>query len=354
MTAIIRIEDREIGPGRPCFIIAEAGVNHNGDLDRAKQLVEAAFEAGADAVKFQAFRAERLISAQAPKAEYQLRTTDTAQSQLEMIRSLELGRPEHAALMEFCADRGITFLSSPFEEGSADWLNEIGVAAFKIPSGEIINLPFLRHVARMGKPMIVSTGMSSMQEVEAAVSAIREAGENADYGGLVLLQCVSNYPADPKDVNLRAMETMARAFEVGVGYSDHIAGNEVAFAAVALGACVIEKHFTLDRTLVGPDHQASLEPSELKDLVDGIRNVEAAMGTGVKEAAASEQNTADVARKSIVVSGKIAAGTTLTEEMLTLKRPGTGLSPSKLGDVVGRKTRVDLEADSMLKMEQLE
>jgi len=240
-------------------------------------------------------------------------------------------------------------MSTPFDEESADFLADLGVAVFKIPSGEITNLPFLRHVACRGKPMIVSTGMSYLGEVETAVRTIEEAG-NYDF---VLLHCVSNYPADPADVNLRAMQTMATAFGVPVGYSDHTLGIEVAIAAVALGACVIEKHFTLDRSLPGPDHRASLEPDELAVLVRGIRTVEAALGQGRKEPAASEANTAAVARRSLVAARDIPAGTVLTEEMLAIKRPGTGLPPAMLGHTLGRRTRVNMPAGTIIDLGML-
>ncbi len=345
----VQIGDREVGPGQPCFIVAEAGVNHNGQIELAEQLVDIAIEAGADAVKFQTFKAERVVSACAPKADYQLRTTDAAESQLDMLRGLELSADDHRTLMARCAERNILFLSSAFDESSADLLNELGVAAFKIPSGEITNLPFLDHIARMGKPMIVSTGMSTLGEVETGVKTFQDAGNN----DLVLLHCVSNYPADPADVNLRAMATMATAFSVPTGYSDHMAGIEVALAAVAMGACVIEKHFTTDRNLVGPDHEASVQPDELKALVRGVRIVESALGDGCKTPAASEANTAAVARKSLVAAQDVSAGTTLTDELVAVKRPGTGLPPSMLQYVLGRSTQVDLAADTIIDLGML-
>ena len=320
------IAGRKVGPGHPCFIIAEAGVNHNGDLDLARQLVDAAVRTGADAVKFQTFQADRLVTSDAPKAEYQKETTGTTESQWEMLRRLELSAEAHRELMRYCQDKGILFMSSPFDELSADLLEELNVAVFKIPSGEITNLPFLSHIARKGKPMIVSTGMSYLSEVEAAVHAI-EAANNRNY---VLLQCTSNYPADPADANLSAMGTMARAFGAPVGYSDHTPGIEVPLAAVALGACVVEKHLTLDRGLPGPDHRSSLEPEEFSSMVRGIHSVEAALGHGRKEPAASESNTASVARKSLVAAQDIPAGAVLTEELIGVKRPGTGLSPATI------------------------
>ena len=345
----MEIAGRLIGAGQPCFIIAEAGVNHNGDLALAKRLVDAAVSAGADAVKFQTFKAERLASASAPKATYQLQTTDRRESQLEMLRRLELSEAAHRELMGYCAAKGILFLSTPFEEASADLLERLGVCAFKMPSGELTNLPFLAHVARKGKPMIVSTGMSTLVEVEQAVQAIRKAQNDQ----VVLLHCVSDYPADPSDANLRAMHTMAEAFNVPVGYSDHTLGLEVALAAVALGARVIEKHFTLDRTLPGPDHRASLKPDELCRLVQGVRTVEAALGDGRKAPVPREANTAAVARKSLVAATHIPSGTRLTNHLLSLKRPGTGLPPSMMAQIIGRIAVHDIPAETVLTMEMV-
>jgi N,N'-diacetyllegionaminate synthase len=345
----IEFADKKIGTGQPCFVIAEAGVNHNGDLALAKRLVDAASAAKADAVKFQTFRSEKLASALAVKASYQVETTGADESQLQMLKRLELSPDSHCELIAHCRRQGILFLSSPFDEDSTDFLETLEVPAFKIPSGEIVNVPFLRHVARKGKPIILSTGMSTLGEVETAVKTIRGAGNQE----LVLLQCVSNYPAAVADVNLRAMETMAKAFQVPVGYSDHVLGNEVAFAAVALGACVVEKHFTLDRTLPGPDHRASLEPNELAALVQGIRTVEAALGDGCKRPAASEANTAAVARKSLVAARDIAANTVLSMDMIAVKRPGTGMPPSMLDFVLSRRLRRDVAKDSLLTLEDL-
>lgn len=345
----IDIAGRKVGAGQPCFIIAEAGVNHNGEIEMARRLIDVAVRAGADAVKFQTFKAERLVTPDAPKAEYQSRTTDPGETHFDMIRRLELPRQMHLELMDHCREQGILFLSSPFDEESADLLDDLGVAAFKIPSGEITNLPFLAHVASLGKPMIVSTGMSHLGEVEAAVRTIVAASNN-DY---VILHCVSNYPADPADVNLRAMHTMAAAFGAPVGYSDHTLGVEIPIAAVALGARVIEKHFTLDRNLPGPDHLASLEPEELAAMVRGIRTVEASLGHGRKVPAASEANTAAVARKSLVAAQDIPPGTTLTEEMVAVKRPGTGLPPAMRPYIVGRSARTTIEAGALLRLEML-
>ena len=349
MMEAISVAGRKIGPGDPCFIIAEAGVNHNGSTETARKLVDVAVEAGADAVKFQTFKAERLAAPHAPKAYYQVRTTGTEESQLQMLTRLELSSDDHRRLMAYCDDKGILFMSSPFDEESADLLAELGVSVYKVPSGEITNVPYLIHLARKGKPLIVSTGMAYLSEVETAVRTIREAGNDE----FVLLHCVSNYPADPADVNLKAMQTMSTAFSAPVGYSDHTIGIEVAVAAVALGACIIEKHFTLDRRLPGPDHPASLEPDELVALVRGIRTVEAALGHGRKEPALSEANTANVARKSLVAARDIPAGATLTEEHIAVKRPGTGLPPSIRPYLTGRTTRVSIPAGALLTLEML-
>jgi N-acetylneuraminate synthase len=347
---LLELAGRRIGPGAPCFVIAEAGVNHNGSLDLARQLVDAAHAAGADAVKFQTFKAERLVTAAAPKADYQQARTGVAESQLDMLRRLELSEADHRALLAHCQARGIQFISTPFDEASADLLAALDVPLFKIPSGEITNLPYLAHLARLGRPMVVSTGMSCLAEVEAAVRTIEANG----HPPLALLHCVSNYPAAPRDVNLRAMTTLAVAFGVPVGYSDHTPGNEVTLAAVALGACVIEKHLTLDRTLPGPDHAASLEPDEFATAVRGIRTVEAALGNGRKEPAASEANTAAIARKSIVAARDISAGETLDARALTIMRPGTGLPAAMLSQVMGRRTRRPLAAGSLITLAALE
>ncbi len=345
MVKAIGIAGRQVGTGHPCFIIAEAGVNHNGEIETALRLIDAAAEAGADAVKFQTFKADRLATQDAPKAEYQHATTDDAETQFDMLRRLELSPEFHRTLREHCRRRGICFLSTPFDEDSADFLEELGVPAFKIPSGEITNLPFLAHVARKGRPMIVSTGMSTLEEVAAAVHTIEGAGND----DLVLLHCVSNYPARPADANLRAMRTMEEAFRMPVGYSDHTMGTEVALAAVALGACVIEKHLTLDRSLPGPDHRASMEPEDLRRLVRGVRVVEQALGHGRKEPASSEAEIAKVARKSLVAVRDISAGSRLTDDMLGARRPGNGLSPPMRSLFLGRRAKQDIQAGTLLR-----
>lgn len=343
------INAARIGRGQPCYVIAEAGVNHNGDRAVAQQLVDVAVAAGADAVKFQTFRAELLASRHAPKAKYQLETTDPSESQIAMLRKLELKDEEYRELRDYCAKRGITFLSTPFDETTADFLDSLDVPAFKIPSGEITNIPYLRHVAAKRKPMIVSTGMSHLGEVESAICAIEDVGNIP----LALLHCTSNYPAPMHEVNLRAMRTMERAFGYSVGYSDHTVGIEISIAAAAMGACIIEKHFTLDRTMNGPDHRASLEPNELAAMVAAIRNVSTALGDGRKQPAASENATAAVARKSIVAARDIPVGAVIREEMLAIRRPGSGLPPSMLEYVVGRTSRIAITEGELLSFENV-
>lgn len=350
MVKALRVAGRRIGPGHPCFVIGEAGVNHDGRERRALQLVDAGARAGVDAVKFQTFRAEALAASTAPQAAYQRRNSGRAESQLAMLRRLELDAGQHRRLKERCRRRGVVFLSTPFEEESADFLERLGVPAFKVPSGELTNLPFLRHLARKRLPLIVSTGMATLDEVGAAVEAVRSAG-NRD---LVLLQCVSNYPADPRDVNLRAMATLSKTFRALVGYSDHTLGNEVALAAVALGACVLEKHFTLDRTLPGPDHKASLEPAELAALVRGVRTVESSLGNGLKAPARSERATALVARKSLAAAVDLPKGTRLREDVLCRLRPGSGFAPSRLRELIGRRLRRDVPQGALLREADLE
>jgi N,N'-diacetyllegionaminate synthase len=341
--------DRKVGSGYPCFIIAEAGVNHNGDIRLAHQLVDVAVEAKADAVKFQTFKTEMVVSLEAPQATYQARNTGIIESQMDMVRKLELPFSAFRQLQSYCSSKGIMFLSTPFDYESADFLRGLAVPSIKIASGEITNLPFLDYVARMGIPLILSTGMSTLAEVSEAVGIIRTAAND----NLVLLHCVSNYPALSSSVNLRAMQTMAESFSVPVGYSDHTAGTEIAFAAVALGACILEKHFTLDRNLPGPDHRASLEPSELAAMVRGIRSVEAALGDGNKRPALEEQNTSVVARRSLASACFIQAETVLTEDMIAILRPGSGLAPALRHQLYGRRAKHDIPAGSLLALNML-
>ncbi len=345
--SILKIADRELGAGKPCFIIAEAGVNHNGNLDTARQMVQVAARAGADAIKFQTFKTEKLTTVHAPKAAYQAATMDGNGNQFEMLRKLELSEADFLALFDECRKQDILFLSTPFDEDSANFLATLNMEAFKISSGDVTNLPFLAHVARKGKTMILSTGMSYLNEVDLAVRSIQSAGNH----DLVLLHCTSNYPADPADVNLRAMVTLGRAFQVPVGFSDHTMGIEIPLAAVAMGASVIEKHFTLDRSHPGPDHQASLEPAELEALVKGVRKVEASLGHGRKEPVESEANTAAVARKSIVARVDIPAGTILNDTHFIMMRPGTGLPSVMLQYTIGRTARVNIPAGTLISFE---
>lgn len=346
----IQIGNHLVGTGMPVFVIAEAGVNHNGDVMLAKELIDIAAAAGANAVKFQTYSTDKLVSAEAPKAEYQKRNADEDESQAEMLRRLELKRSDYEELVSRCLERGIVFLSTPFDEDAVDFLDALGTPAFKLGSGDLTNLPLLEHVAIKGKPAILSTGMSDLEEVREAVKMMQKFGCTS----LILLQCVSNYPADAADVNLKAMSTMANEFSLPVGYSDHTEGIEVALAAAALGACVIEKHFTLSKTLPGPDHRASLEPSELKAMIAGIRKVEAALGTGEKTRTASEENTAQVARRSLTAARDISAGTQLTRDMIAIQRPGTGLSPARISSVVGRRLRIDVKTGSQLSFDMLD
>jgi len=344
------VQGREIGPSQSCFVIAELGVNHNGSLDLALQLVDAAVGAGADAVKFQTFKAERLVMSSAPKARYQLQTTDKEETQMQMLSKLELSRDAHLKLQDYCRQKKILFLSTPFDEESADFLNEIGIPAFKVSSGDLNNWPFLIHVAKKGKPLLLSTGMSDLEEVKKASEAIFKTGNSQ----LVLLHCVSNYPADPADVNLKALRTLMDSTGLSVGYSDHTAGIEISLGAVALGACVIEKHFTLSRAMPGPDHKASLEPRDFAALTAGIRSIEKALGSGIKAPAASEQENRRIVRKSLVAACDIVVGAALNQAMLIALRPGDGISPSELENVLTRKTKKSLKRGDQISWEHLE
>jgi N,N'-diacetyllegionaminate synthase len=334
----MHIGRRQIGDGRPCYVIAEAGVNHNGDVRLALRLIDVAADAGADAVKFQTFRADAVARADAPKADYQLRTTAADESQHAMLRQLELSREDHRRLVAHCRERGITFLSTAFDEASVDLLAELDMAAFKVPSGEATNRLLLEYVAKQRRPVILSTGMCDLAEVRAAVDVLREGGCSA----LAVLHCVTSYPAAPDTANLRAMATLRDALQLPVGYSDHTLGTHIALAAVTMGACIIEKHVTLDRTMPGPDHAASLEPAELTRFVRELREVESAMGDGVKQPAACELDIRSVVRRSLVAASDIPAGSILTREMLIALRPGDGLSPMRIDAVLGRRTRSPL------------
>lgn len=332
------------------IIIAEAGVNHNGNFELAKKLVDEAVLAGADIVKFQTCKAENVISRYADKAEYQKETTGEADSQLEMVRKLMLSYEEYGELKKYCDEKGIEFLSTAFDLPSVDYLHSIGMKRWKIPSGEITNLPLLIKIASLGEPIIMSTGMSDLDEVEDAIKVLKDNGAK----DITLLHCTTEYPAPYEDVNLKAMKTMADKFNLPVGYSDHTKGIEIPVGAVALGACVIEKHFTLDRNMEGPDHKASLEPKELKAMVDSIRHIEVAIGDGIKKVSASELKNQDIARKSIIASKKINKGDIFSEDNITTKRPGNGINPMRWFELLGKVSKHDYEEDYLIELDELD
>lgn len=342
-TKPVRVGGRLIGPGEPCFVIAEAGVNHNGEVALAHRLIDAAADAGADAVKFQTFDPDSLASESAEKAAYQ-RARDGAGSQRDMLRRLVLSSEAHVALQRHAAERRILFMSTPFEERSADFLDTLDVPAFKIPSGEVTNHPFLAHVAKKGRVVLMSTGMCTLPEVRDAVAVLQRAGA----AGVALFHCVSSYPARAEDANLRAMSSMRDALHVPVGWSDHTEGIDVSTAAVALGAELLEKHLTLDRTLPGPDHAASLEPAELAALVGAARRVFASLGDGVKEPRPAEAEVAAVARKSLHWRAALPAGHRVRAEDLIALRPGTGILPSRRDALVGSVLRTAVEARALV------
>jgi len=328
------------------FVIAEAGVNHNGSLKLAKELVDAAKDAGADCVKFQTFVSKNIVSKNAVKAEYQKQQTEPQESQQDMLKKLELSFDEFVELNEYCKSKSIEFMSTAFDFESIDFLDSLEMGTWKIPSGEITNLPYLIKVAKLNKPVILSTGMSTMEDIRSAVEIIKENGVS----DLTILHCTTEYPTPFEDVNLKAMNTIREEFNVNIGYSDHTKGIEVPIAAVALGATVIEKHFTLDRNMEGPDHKASLEPNELKAMVDSIRHIELALGNGMKQPAESEKKNMAVVRKSIVAKYNIKKGEVLTEDNLTVKRPGSGISPMKWYEVIGTKAVKDFNEDEMIEL----
>jgi len=330
------------------LIIAEAGVNHNGDLAIARQLIDIAAESGADLVKFQTFSAKRLVTPDAQKAAYQNRTTDANETQYAMLERLELSEEMHIELMQHCERRGIGFFSTAFDIESIDLLVRMGIERIKIPSGEITNLPYLRHVAKQNLPVFMSTGMCDMDEVADAVAVLENGG--LDRSEITVLHCSTEYPTPIANVNLRAMTTLREQFGVSVGYSDHTLGTEIAIAAAALGASVIEKHFTLDRSLPGPDHEASLGPDELKAMVDAIRNIEQALGDGIKRASTSELATRDVVRKSLVARHAIREGQAFSAENLDVKRPGTGISSMAWDEVLGRRAKRDFAANELIEI----
>lgn len=332
------------------FIIAEAGVNHNGELDMALELVREAKKAGADCVKFQTFKADRVVTKNAPKAAYQLLTTPASESQIEMLAKLELSGADYIDIMELCDKEEILFLSTAYNIEDADFLDKLNVPSFKIASGQIIELLFLQHVARKGKPIILSTGMATLAEVDEAVRAIRGAGNN----DIVLLQCTTNYPSRVEDANLRVIPTLRDSFDVKVGYSDHTQSSTACIAAVALGAQVIEKHFTLDKSLPGPDHSSSADPEEFAGLVRLIRETEAVLGSSLKEPTEIEKQNAVGMRRSIVAKEFIPAGSRITEEMITFKRPATGINPSLISEVIGSKAKYDIAPDTMISWNDIE
>lgn len=328
------------------YVIAEAGVNHNGSIALARQMILEAKKAGADAIKFQTFITENLVTKDAPKAQYQKGATDQAETQYDMLKKLELSLEDYHELKALCESVHIDFLSTPFDLESIEILEKLGIGYYKLPSGEITNYPYLVRIAETHKPVILSTGMCTVEEVGEAVQVLRENGTEE----IILLHCNTQYPTPVQDVNLRAMQTLRDRFHVGVGYSDHTLGIEIPVAAVALGAEVIEKHFTLDRDMEGPDHRASLEPEELKEMICAIRNVEKALGNGVKVPSLSEAPNIAVARKSIVALKKIKKGERFTEENLTTKRPGKGISPMCWQDILGKEAARDFEEDEMIEL----
>lgn len=331
------------------FIIAEAGVNHNGSLDLAKKLIDAAAEAKADAVKFQTFKASKLVSVGAPKAEYQKETTDAGESQLEMIAKLQLSQEDHYELVEYCKQKNIMFLSSAFDEESLAFLEELGMPLYKIPSGEITNLPMLKQIGSYHKDVIMSCGMSTLEEVQRAYTTLLESGAKS----VSILHCNTQYPTPYEDVNLLSMDYLQEHFDCSIGYSDHTLGIEIPLAAVARGAKIIEKHFTLDRDMEGPDHKASLIPSELKAMVEGIRHIEVALGEKKKVVSKSEEQNRLIARKSLVAACDIKAGEVFTTENLTMKRPGTGIGAEFYEEFIGKVAKYDYKADTLIRFEEM-
>ncbi len=330
------------------LIIAEAGVNHNGNIELAKQLIDAAAEAGADLVKFQTFNAKRQVTSFAKKAEYQKLTTNSQEPQYEMLSRLELSTEMHHELINYCSSRNIGFFSTGFDIESMDLLVRLGQDHFKIPSGEITNLPYLRHIGRLGKKVILSTGMATLGEIEMAIDVLEQAGTPRTL--ITVLHCTTEYPTPIAEVNLRAMRSIHNAFGIDIGYSDHTSGIEVAIAAVAMGACVIEKHFTIDRNLPGPDHEASLEPDELKSMILAIRNIEVALGDGIKRVTNSEAKNKLIVRKSLVACQTIKAGEKFSDENITAKRPGSGISPMLWDEIIGQTAHRDFSIDEMIEI----
>lgn len=336
-----------------CFVIAEAGVNHNGNIQLAKELIYAAKEAGADAVKFQTFRADTLVNKTAEKAQYQKNNTSNSSTQHEMLKALEISNEDHYLLSELATTLDIEFMSTGFDESSIDFLVALGVRRLKIPSGEITNLPYLEYIAKTGLPLIMSTGMSDLIEVRQAVETVRPYYGEKLKDKLILLHCTSNYPAAYKDVNLRAMQTLAHEFNLPVGYSDHTLGILIPTLAVGLGACVIEKHFTLDKTLPGPDHAASMTPGEMKQMIQAIRDTESALGTGEKKPADNELPIRNLVRRSVTLKHALSKGAEISKNNLILLRPGSGISPAELPKLIGKKLNLNLPEGSTLLWEHI-
>ncbi|HEY8890131.1 MAG TPA: N-acetylneuraminate synthase [Clostridium sp.] len=347
---MFKIGNKVIGDGNPTFIIAEAGVNHNGDINIAKQLVDKAIFAGADAIKFQTFKTEKLVTGYANMADYQKNNIGKVDSQFNMLKKLELTYENFIELQKYCIHKGIMFLSTPFDFESADFLASIGMEAFKISSGDLTNIPFLQYIARFNKPMILSSGMATLSEIEDAINTIYLLGNSE----VAVLHCTSNYPAKLQNVNLKAMNTIKNAFQIVSGYSDHTQGITISIAAAAMGSNIIEKHFTIDKNMEGPDHKASLNPLELKEMVEAIRDIEIALGTGIKRYNTSEVDTMKAARKSVVASRNIKMGEIINLTDLDYKRPGTGLSPKLYIDIIGKTTNRDIKIDEQITLNMVE
>lgn len=349
MTKNIKIDNKFIGEGRPVFIIAEAGVNHNGSLKIAKKMVEAAAEVGADAVKFQTFKAEGLTTKSAEKAEYQ-KVGSSENFQYDMLKRLELTKAEFKELFLHCKKKKIIFLSTPYDEASADFLEDLGIGAFKISSSDITNIPFLIHIAKKNTPVIISTGASYLEEVKKAVVAVKKQYNKK----IILLHCTASYPTQFSDVNLRAMLTLKKEFSsLLVGYSDHTLSMTVPIMAVALGANVLEKHFTLDKKLHGPDHKASLEPNEFKDMVQSVRDAETALGSFIKKPTGAEEEDRRLGRRSIVAKRDMSVGVVIDRDDLIMKRPGSGISPTEINMVIGRVAKVNISKDTTIKWKMI-
>lgn len=347
---MFKIGNKNIGKAGEVFVIAEAGVNHNGDKTIAKKLIDAAIWAGADAIKFQTYKTEKLVTAYADMAKYQKDNIGVSDSQFNMLKKLEVSFNDFKELKEYCEEKGIMFLSTPFDFESAHFLNSIGMEAFKISSGDLTNIPLIEYISKYNKPIILSSGMATLGEIEEALSTIY--GSNLK--DVAVLHCTTNYPAKLESVNLRAMITIRDAFEVVCGYSDHTEGIFVSVAATSMGANIIEKHFTLDKNMQGPDHKASLEPNELKEMINNIRNIQIAMGSSIKMFTKSEEETRTVARKSIVASRNIAAGEIISMEDMEFKRPGTGLMPKYYKDILGKRSRKNIGIDEQIDFSMIE